>query len=130
MYYGYFIYQFVLLPKPPFILNILRASERAASHYTPVLYFLSLFNLYYQQTRMIGQPSSFSASSYTPGGGGDGGGVDLALVFRSTWMSYRLDLCFFARNGCDHVLQECRHRTMRSFYFVHKDVEERILCRR
>jgi hypothetical protein len=61
---------------------------------------------------MIGQPSSFSASSYTPGGGGDGGGVDLALVFRPTWMSYRLDLCFFARNGCDRVLQECRHRTI------------------
>jgi len=102
MYYGYFIYQFVLLPKPPFILNILRASERAASHYTPVLYFLSL-NLYYQQTRMIGQPSSFLHFH-----------IPLAAAATAAVLIWRL--CF-GRRGCHVVLICVSLRVMAAIVF-------------
>jgi hypothetical protein len=113
---------------PRFTLNILRACERAAGHYTHVLYFFSSMCIT-NRVAWIGQPSFFFCIFIYPWrlavavliGACVPAGVDVI----SSWL-----VCFFARHGCDGVLKEQKHRTMRSLYFAHKDVEEGVPSKR
>ena len=59
----------------------------------------SLFNVYHQQSQMDRATELFFCIFIYPWRrrGGDGGGVDLALVFRPAWMSYCLGLCVSLR---------------------------------
>jgi hypothetical protein len=90
IYREHFIYQFVLLPY--YLLFRERASEQPVIIPMYSISFLSSTCIT-KRLAWIGQPSTFSAFSYTPGGGGDGGGFDLALIFRPTGILYRPHLC-------------------------------------
>ncbi len=118
----------------PFILNILRASERAASLYTPVLYFLfSLQRVLPIESHGSGNRNLFQYL-HIPLAAAAAAAMVVVLIWRlcfgrvdviSSWL-----LCFSARNGCEGVMQERKHRTVGTFHFAYNSVEERILCKR